>query len=108
MNTSAIGMTSRKELGPGTEKVPWEDQGMVISSKSGDQFNPIDPAVVQDGPKHWMSFGSFWDGIMLIELDPKTGLRKDVNDKPSQLADAPEIEAPFIHKERLENCLRHL
>lgn len=98
-NTSAIGMASRKELGPGTKKEPWEDQGMVISSKSGDKFNAIDPAVVQDGPKLWMSFGSFWDGIMLIELDPKTGLRKNVDKKPIRLADSQEIEAPFIHKE---------
>lgn len=98
-NTSAIGMTSRYELGPGTEKDPWEDQGMVISSKRGDKFNAIDPAVIQDGPKLWMSFGSFWDGIMLIELDPATGLRKDADEKPISLAKAPEIEAPFIHKQ---------
>lgn len=98
-NTSAIGMASRKELGPGTEKAPWEDQGMVISSTKGDKFNAIDPAVIQDGPKLWLSFGSFWDGIMLIELDPKTGLRKDAHEKPARLADSQEIEAPFIHKE---------
>ncbi len=98
-NTSAIGMASRKELGPGKEKDPWEDQGMVISSNARDRFNAIDPAVIQDGPELWMSFGSFWDGIMLIELDPKTGLRKDADGKPIRLADSQEIEAPFIHKE---------
>lgn len=98
-NTSAIGMASRKELGLGTEKEPWDDQGMIISSKTGDKFNAIDPAVIQDGSKLWMSFGSFWDGIMLIELDPKTGLRKKSDDKPTRLAYAPEIEAPFIHKQ---------
>ena len=38
-------MASRKELGPGTEKEPWEDQGMIVSSKEGDRFNAIDPAV---------------------------------------------------------------
>lgn len=98
-NTSAIGMVSRKKLGPGTEQDPWEDKGMIISSKRGDKFNAIDPAVTKDGQKLWMSFGSFWDGIMLIELDPKTGLRKNIDQKPQQLAVAPEIEAPFIHKE---------
>ena len=98
-NTSAIGMASRKKLGPGTEKEPWEDHGMIISSKSGDRFNAIDPAVILDGRKLWMSFGSYWDGIMLIELDPKTGLRKDADEKPIRLADAQDIEAPFIHKE---------
>lgn len=98
-NTSAIGMASRKKLGPGSEKDPWTDEGMIISSKRGDRFNAIDPAVIMDGRKLWMSFGSFWDGIMLIELDPKTGLRKDPDEKPLQIANAEEIEAPFIHKE---------
>jgi arabinan endo-1,5-alpha-L-arabinosidase len=98
-NVSAIGMASRKKLGPGTAQDPWEDQGIVISSKRGDKFNAIDPAVIKDGGKLWMSFGSFWDGIMLIELDPKTGLRQSDGLKPQLLAAAPEIEAPFIHKE---------
>lgn len=98
-NTSAIGMASRKHLGAGTADEPWEDHGMVISSDRGSRFNAIDPAVIPDGPKLWMSFGSFWDGIMLIELDPVTGLRKNAAEKPIRLADAPEIEAPFIHKE---------
>ncbi|GAA5480867.1 arabinan endo-1,5-alpha-L-arabinosidase [Haloferula sargassicola] len=95
-NTSAIGMASRRKLGPGTEAEPWEDQGMIISSGRGDPFNAIDPAVIEDGLKLWMSFGSFWDGIMLIELDAKTGLRKG-HRKPIPIANAPEIEAPFIY-----------
>ncbi|MCP5532237.1 MAG: arabinan endo-1,5-alpha-L-arabinosidase [Akkermansiaceae bacterium] len=98
-NTSAIGMASRRKPGPGTEDDPWEDKGLIVSSGRGDKFNAIDPALVRDGRKLWMSFGSFWDGIMLIELDPKTGLRKDAGEKPIRLADAPEIEAPFIHME---------
>lgn len=92
-------MASRKTLGSGSDQDPWEDHGLIISSKRGDKFNAIDPAVILDGGKLWMSFGSFWDGMMLIELDPKTGLRKDQAEKPILLASAPEIEAPFIHKD---------
>ena len=98
-NTSAIGMASRRKPGPGTEDEPWEDHGVIVSSGSGDRFNAIDPAVVRDGRKLWMSFGSYWDGIMLIELDPVTGLRRDAGRKPVRLAAAPDIEAPFLHTE---------
>lgn len=44
----------------------------------------------------WMTYGSFWDGIFLIELDPRTGLRKQGDGVPRRLAFAPEIEAPFL------------
>lgn len=98
-NTSAIGMASRKTLGPGTEDEPWEDLGVIITSGPGDRFNAIDPALIADGRRLWMSFGSFWDGIMLVELDAKTGLRKDPEPPPVKLASYPEIEAPFIHKQ---------
>src|SRR6185436_18533297 len=43
-------------------------------------------------------FGSFWDGIHLVGLDPSTGLRRDPKDNPVRLASAPEIEAPFLHQ----------
>ena len=39
-----------------------------------------------------------WDGIFLVELDPKTGLRREPAAPPICLATAPEIEAPFLHK----------
>ena len=97
--TSAIGMASRETLGAGSAKDAWVDRGVVISSGDSDRFNAIDPAVIKDGRKLWMAFGSFWDGIMLIELDEHTGLRKEPAEKPIPLAMAREIEAPFLHKE---------
>ncbi|MBB5349909.1 arabinan endo-1,5-alpha-L-arabinosidase [Haloferula luteola] len=98
-NQSAIGLASRRHLGAGTDEEPWKDEGVVITSGSGDRFNAIDPAVIETGNELWMSFGSFWDGIQLVELDRETGLRKHP-DRPSySLANAPEIEAPFIHEE---------
>lgn len=97
-NTSAIGLASNKTLDPDSKDYEWKDEGMVIASKRSDKFNAIDPALVLDGKKLWMSFGSFWDGIMLVELDPKTGLLKDKKAKPIRLADNPEIEAlSLIH-----------
>jgi arabinan endo-1,5-alpha-L-arabinosidase len=94
---SAIGLISGKTLDPGSEDYGWKDEGVVIRSRRGDPFNAIDPAVMADKGKLWMSFGSFWEGIFLVELDAVTGLAKK-GAEPVKLAMNPEIEAPFIHK----------
>ncbi len=68
---SAIGLaTSDKPYGPFT------DQGIVVRSvPAGTHTNAIDPSILIDqSGKHWMFYGSSWDGIYLMELDPVTGL----------------------------------
>ena len=94
---SAIGLASGKTLDPASKDYGWKDEGVVIRSRRGDPFNAIDPAIIADGRKLWMSFGSFWEGIFVVELDPVTGLKKKAA-KPVKLAMYPEIEAPFIHQ----------
>ena len=94
---SAIGLISGKTLDPGSKDYGWQDQGVVIRSRRGDPFNAIDPAIIADEGRLWMSFGSFWEGIFLVGLDAETGLAKK-GSKPVKLAMYPEIEAPFIHK----------
>ncbi|WP_193214275.1 family 43 glycosylhydrolase [Luteolibacter marinus] len=97
-NESAIGLVSGKTLDPASKDYGWKDEGLVIRSRKNDRFNAIDPALMEDGGRLWMSFGSFWDGIMLVELDPTTGLMKEPGSKPIHLARHAEIEAPFICK----------
>lgn len=99
-NTSAIGLAVGRSLDPKSPDWKWEDRGPVLKSRAGDRFNAIDPAVFRDKAdgRLWMSFGSFWDGIFLVELDPKTGLRREPASPPLRLAGAPEIEAPFLHQ----------
>lgn len=98
-NVSAIGLASSPTLDPAAKDFGWKDEGMVIRSQHPDPFNAIDPAVVStsDG-RLWMTFGSFWSGIQLVELDPETGLlKKDA--KPKQIAwneEKQQIEAPAI------------
>jgi hypothetical protein len=52
----------------------WRDQGLVLMSRDGDDFNAIDPFRVDssDG-RAYLAFGSFWSGIKLSELNPETG-----------------------------------
>ena len=96
-NTSAIGLATGKTLDPKSPDWAWKDEGTVITSSRSDRFNAIDPAIFfdKDG-RLYMSFGSFWDGIFIVELDPATGLRLHPKKAPTKLAFAPEIEAPFL------------
>ncbi len=75
VNESAIGLATNETLDPTDPRYKWVDQGLVIRSRPGvDDFNAIDPAiVVEDKRNVWLSWGSFWGGIMLRRIDPATG-----------------------------------
>ena len=98
-NRSAIGLATGTTLDPAAPDWHWQDQGPVLVSRPEDRFNAIDPAIFRDGANGslWMTFGSFWDGIHLVELDPVTGLRRNPDQPPQRIAWSPEIEAPFLH-----------
>lgn len=68
-NVSAIGLASAAS----PEASDWRDDGLVVASTITDNFNAIDPDVLadQDG-RLWFSYGSFWGGIRLSELDAET------------------------------------
>lgn len=74
---------------------PWTDAGKIISScgtTSGctTGFNAIDPAPFVDASGNWwLSFGSWNDGIHILQLDPKTGLRLTSNLTLSNIAYRP-------------------
>ena len=72
--TSAIGLATNVTLDPADPKYKWNDEGVVISCDGSQNYNTIDPGITLDRDgKLWMVFGSYWSGIKLIELDPKTG-----------------------------------
>ena len=98
-NLSVIALATNTTLDPADPAYEWVDRGEVISSK-GERFNAIDPGIVEDeNGTPWMSFGSFWTGLQLVQLEWPTGLRADASD-PLAIADrkAPPnaIEAPYI------------
>lgn len=71
-NTSGIGVAVNETLDPEAPDYRWVDQGLVLQSiPHRDHWNAIDPAIVEDEDgTPWMSFGSFWEGIKLVRLDP--------------------------------------
>jgi arabinan endo-1,5-alpha-L-arabinosidase len=96
-NRSCIGHLSRESLSTGS----WTEHGPVICSNTGatsENWNAIDPNVIVDEMgTPWLSFGSFWSGIKLIQLDQQ-GAR--VGTSLDSLANRPSaggaLEAPFI------------
>lgn len=100
-NTSAIGLTTNQTLNPFSKDYVWRDEGIIIQSRSEDNFNAIDAALTFDKENRlWMSFGSFWSGIKLIELDARTArrLNNGLFSVAAPPAGSPAIEAPCIYR----------
>jgi arabinan endo-1,5-alpha-L-arabinosidase len=103
-NQSVIGLATNTTLDPQAPGYAWVDRGLVVQSRLRDRYNAIDPNLIADRDgKYWLSWGSFWDGIMMARIDPATGLRLESEKKIHSLAWRPvarggasEIEAPFI------------
>ena len=100
--TSAIGLATNPTLDPNDPAFHWTDEGVVVRTQegqAGDAYNAIDPALFQDTDGSlWMVFGSYWTGIKLIQLDPKTGKRLATDSKIHSLAHNESIEASCLCK----------
>jgi hypothetical protein len=72
---SVIGVATNATLDPRDARYRWDDQGAVVESRPGvSTFNAIDPNVALDAEgAPWLTWGSFWGGIMLRRLDAATG-----------------------------------
>lgn len=81
---------------------PWIDEGIVIKTDFNDNRNAIDPNLILDKTNRlWMSYGSFWTGIYIVELDKYTGKPINENDIGKQIATRSHlvdgaIEGPYI------------
>lgn len=74
IHTSAIGLMTNKDFDPARPGRGWQDQGLILTSDIGDDFNAIDPFRINTTEgRAFLSFGSFWSGIKLRELAPETG-----------------------------------
>ncbi len=68
---------------------PWTEKGLVVTSANNStrQTNSIDPTVVTspDG-KQYFYYGSAWEGIYVLELNPSTGLAINPGDIGKRIA----------------------
>jgi len=86
-NTSGIALVTNKTLDPTNPDYQWVDQGVVLVSRSEDDFNAIDANIAFDAQgRPWMSFGSFWSGIKMRRIDAETGKLSAAEDKLYSLA----------------------
>jgi arabinan endo-1,5-alpha-L-arabinosidase len=74
---AAIGLLVGKTLDPASPDYAWEDGGPVVWSDGVEDSNAIDPGVFLDPStgRLWLSYGSYFGYIRLVELNPKTGKR---------------------------------
>ena len=103
-NRSAIGLATSPTLDPSRPNFHWRDEGLVLASHHGDDWNAIDPDVVMDAHgRPWLTCGSFWSGIKLLRLQALTGKPLDPAAPLIPIAARPHtpeiegaVEAPFI------------
>jgi arabinan endo-1,5-alpha-L-arabinosidase len=95
---SAIGLLIGRTLNPESPDYKWEDGGPVVWSDGIEDSNAIDPGVLlaPDG-RLWLTYGSYFGYIRLVELDPKTGKRLHPNEAPRNIAINSEASIPIYH-----------
>ena len=81
---SAIGLLVGKTLDPQSPDFKWEDAGPVVWSDGVEDSNAIDPGVFHDPTNRtlWLTYGSYFGYIRLVELNLKTGKRLYPDRKP--------------------------
>lgn len=101
-NRSVVGLATNATLDPKSPNYKWVDEGPIVKSVEGDNYNAIDPAFAFDeNKKPYLFFGSFWSGVRAVELDPATGKQLHPDQAPLYIATRPRetngaIEAPFV------------
>jgi arabinan endo-1,5-alpha-L-arabinosidase len=85
---AAINMISSKTLDPDSPDYKWEEGGVVASSNGVEESNAIDPGVFHDPTtgRLWLTYGSYFGYIRLVELNPKNGKRLNPNVPPRNIA----------------------
>jgi arabinan endo-1,5-alpha-L-arabinosidase len=96
---SAVGLLVGRTLDPTSPDYKWEDAGPIVWSDGVEDSNAIDPGVLGDPTdgRMWLTYGSYFGYIRLVELDPKTGKRLHPEAKPINIAINSEASVMIFH-----------
>jgi arabinan endo-1,5-alpha-L-arabinosidase len=96
---SAIGLLIGKTLDPASADYKWEDAGPVVWSDGVEDCNAIDPGLFRDPTNGtlWLTYGSYFGYIRLVQLDPRTGRRLQPERKPFDIAINSEASIMIFH-----------
>ena len=96
---AAIGLLVGRTLDPASPDYKWEDAGPIVWSDGVEDSNAIDPGVMRDPTNGtmWLTYGSYFGYIRLVELDPKTGKRLHPEAKPVNIAINSEASVTIFH-----------
>ncbi|HEX2455681.1 MAG TPA: family 43 glycosylhydrolase [Vicinamibacterales bacterium] len=96
---AAVGLLVGRTLDPASPDYKWEDAGPVVWSDGVEDSNAIDPGVMRDPTNGtmWLTYGSYFGYIRLVELDPKTGKRLHPEAKPVNIAINSEASVMIFH-----------
>jgi arabinan endo-1,5-alpha-L-arabinosidase len=85
---AAIGLLVGRTLDPKSPDYQWEDAGPVVWSDGVEDSNAIDPGIFLDPTdgRLWLTYGSYFGYIRLVELDPKIGQRRYPQRAPVNIA----------------------
>src|SRR5512143_40088 len=83
-----INLIWTRSLDPNSPDYKWVESGVVVSTDGIEDCNGIDPGAFLDPTtgKLWLTYGSYFGYIRIVELDPKTGMRRYPNLKPFDIA----------------------
>jgi len=74
-HASQVKIMWTKSLDPQSRDFGYHDVGVVASSDGVENHDAIDPAFLYVDGRLWLSYGTYFGSIRIIELDPRTGLR---------------------------------
>jgi arabinan endo-1,5-alpha-L-arabinosidase len=95
-----INLLTNKTLDPDSPDYKWEEGGVVASSDGVEDCNAIDPGVFLDPGtgRLWLTYGSYFGYIRLVELDPRTGQRLNRAERPRDIAINSEASIMIFHE----------
>lgn len=96
---AAVGLLVGRTLDPASPEYKWEDGGPVVWSDGVEDSNAIDPGVMRDPTNGtmWLTYGSYFGYIRVVEMDPKTGKRLHPEAKPVNIAINSEASVMIYH-----------